>query len=170
MAPSLAEHDRKELAMAFASRIPSLSNPAVLHSFASVLHAASIELSAEQRHQISAHIVSLLKEPSTAPGHLPTLSETLAAIPGGIPPALLGEAFDSLRHRMLDLRVLTSQQPLGEAVLALPGTLGVAELIETLKWPTTTGVLRELVMERIEQQEHVDFHGSLLSLIEWSQA
>ena len=53
---------------------------------------------------------------------------------------------------MLELRDLTVQDPLGEAVQSPPGRRPLAQPIEILKWPTTTDVLRQEIVQRIERQ------------------
>lgn len=90
-------------------------------------------------------------------------------LPGGIASAHLDEGFNSLWLRMLYLRELGAQRPLDDALVGLPRTLPLTKVIETLKWPTTTGVLREKDIQRIGRQESSDCDGRLLNLIAWSR-
>ena len=170
LAPSLTGQNRRELARIFAAQILFLHKAEKILSFANVLSVVSNELDAEQRDGISAHIINIMMAPSTASEDLPKLSRALGMIPGRISSNYLEKVFDSLLYRMANLRNLDDQRSLGKALLALPGTLAVPKLIELLKWPTTTGTLRDMVMQRVEQQEYVEFGGDLLKLIRWSES
>ena len=168
LTPSLNAQDRKRLSGSFAARVVSLEDHALLHSFSETLGALSTALNTDVHRAIVAHITDRLGDPATAPDDLPFLTKALASLPGEIAPSNLQVAFDSLQARMLELRDLTAQDPLGEAVQSLPGRLEPAQLLEVLKWPTTTGVLRQEIVKRIERQEGVGFRHSLKELVAWS--